>query len=222
MRINVLQHTPNEGPGFIKDWAIEKGHDLYIYHPYYFDGILPCASETDMLIILGGPMSPNDDYDWIKQERHLIIDLMKKNIPIFGACFGAQQLAKALGSDVHKSPNKEVGWAPVYLKSDLIKNLPSQLMALHWHEDMFELPENSSLLFSSDLLQNQGFILDNIIGLQFHFEPSKTNVNEIVTNDIAYPNKGNKLNQSSSDILNHPFPEINKSIMFKMLDHISK
>ena len=175
-----------------------------------------------MLIILGGPMSPNDDYDWIKQERHLIIDLMKKNIPIFGACFGAQQLAKALGSDVHKSPNKEVGWAPVYLKSDLIKNLPSQLMALHWHEDMFELPENSSLLFSSDLLQNQGFILDNIIGLQFHFEPSKTNVNEIVTNDIAYPNNGNKLNQSSSDILNHPFPEINKSIMFKMLDHISK
>ncbi|MDU0401737.1 hypothetical protein KF7HA_00037 [Lactococcus lactis] len=41
MRINILQHSPNEGPGFIKDWALERGHDIYVYHPYYFDGILP-------------------------------------------------------------------------------------------------------------------------------------------------------------------------------------
>ena len=35
MRINVLQHTPNEGVGAIGDWAKENGHDLYIYHPYF-------------------------------------------------------------------------------------------------------------------------------------------------------------------------------------------
>lgn len=30
MRINVLQHTPNEGVGTIGGWAKENGHDLYI------------------------------------------------------------------------------------------------------------------------------------------------------------------------------------------------
>lgn len=60
MRINILQHTPNEGPGSIRNWAEKYGHKIYVYHPYQFNGILPTADQTDMLIILGGPMSPND------------------------------------------------------------------------------------------------------------------------------------------------------------------
>ncbi|GEP25304.1 hypothetical protein LDI01_28970 [Lentilactobacillus diolivorans] len=36
MRINVLQHTPNEGPGAIALWAQQHQHQLYIYHPYQF------------------------------------------------------------------------------------------------------------------------------------------------------------------------------------------
>lgn len=33
MRINVLQHTPNEGPGSILDWAQARGHQTFVYHP---------------------------------------------------------------------------------------------------------------------------------------------------------------------------------------------
>lgn len=222
MRINVLQHTPNEGPGFIKDWAIERGHDLYIYHPYYFDGILPTAQETDMLVILGGPMSPNDNLPWIKAERQLIQELLDKNTPMFGACYGAQQISKTLGYRVSKAPYKEVGWAPVYLKSDSIPNLPNTLSALHWHEEMFEVPDDAELLFSSDLLENQGFLLRNIIGLQFHFEPSKTDVSETVINDASYALDNNALKQHPKDIILRHFPEENKGIMFKLLDHITQ
>ena len=75
MRINVLQHTPNEGPGSIQDWAHANNHELYIYHPYQF-GNLPTADQTDLLVILGGPLSPNDDLAWIKQERQLIQQLL--------------------------------------------------------------------------------------------------------------------------------------------------
>ena len=126
MRINVLQHTPNEGPGTIQEWSQDRGHEMYVYHPYQF-GNLPTADETDMLIILGGPMSPNDDLTWIKQERVLIQRLLDAHKPIFGACYGAQQIAKTLGYAVKKAPHKEVGWAPVYLKSDLISDIPQKL-----------------------------------------------------------------------------------------------
>ena len=82
MRINVLQHTPNEGPGSIASWAFSRGHEFFVYHPYFFDGVLPKASETDLLIILGGPMSPNDELPWISKERELIKKLSKEGVTI--------------------------------------------------------------------------------------------------------------------------------------------
>ncbi|MGX7024219.1 type 1 glutamine amidotransferase [Vagococcus hydrophili] len=221
MRINILQHTPNEGPGTIKEWAKCHNHDVFIYHPYQF-GTLPSASETDMLVILGGPMSPNDNIDWIIEERKLISKLIEKNIPIFGACYGAQQIAKTLGCNISKASYKEVGWAPVYLKSDLIPDIPAKLTALHWHEETFELPKEAELLFSSDLLINQGFIISNkIIGLQFHFEPEQDDVREIAINDTDYAEQHNALKQSTSDILKAVVPKENKDVMFKLLDFIT-
>ena len=222
MRINVLQHTPNEGPGAIQQWSQDHGHEMFIYHPVTF-GNLPTADQTDMLVILGGPMSPNDDFDWIKQERALIQQMMNDHKPIFGACFGGQQIAKTLGYSIKKAPHKEVGWAPVYLKSNIIPGIPEQLTALHWHEEMFEIPKEADLLFSSDLVENQGFILnDNVIGLQFHFEPAADNVREIAINDNQYPMEHNDLHQTAEEIINHGVPEENKKVIYQLLDFIAK
>lgn len=221
MRINVLQHTPNEGPGAIADWAHDRGHELFIYHPYQF-GVLPTASQTGMLVILGGPMSPNDNDDWIVQERRLIQQLLAAHKPLFGACFGAQQIAKTVGAVIKAAPHKEVGWAPVYRQSTAISSLPAQLTALHWHQEMFDLPKGATLLFSSDLVRNQGFLLgDNAIGLQFHLEPESDNVREIAINDCQYPLAGNDLHQTSAEIIAHEVPAENKQALYEMLDFIS-
>lgn len=220
MRINILQHTPNEGPGSILDWSQTHGHQAYIYHPYQF-GFLPKAADTDLLIVLGGPISPNDDLDWIRQERNLINELLVKNVPIFGACFGAQQIAKALGYPVTNAPVKEVGWAPVYLQSHVITGIPDKLLALHWHQEMFEIPSEATLLFSSDRVRNQGFVMNHrVVGLQFHFEPQPDNVREMVVNDFPYI-KGSVFNQTKADILKTPVPAENKAVMFHILDYIT-
>ena len=222
MRVNILQHTPNEGPGSIKTWADEQNAEVYTYHPETFN-ILPTVEETDLLIILGGPMSPNDDISWVKKERQLILDLLKQNKPIFGACFGAQQIAKTLGYKVLDAPYKEVGWAPVYLQSSRIKNIPQKLTALHWHQQMFEVPRDAELLFSSDLVKNQGFLYkDNVVGLQFHFEPEEDNLHEIAVNDATYPLENNSLHQTAQEIIAHGVPKENKEVMFKLLDFITK
>ena len=222
MRVNVLQHTPNEGPGSIKTWADQHHHEFYVYHPETF-GKLPTVKETDLLIILGGPMSPNDDLAWIKQERQLIKAMLDAHKPMLGACFGGQQIAKTIGAKILDAPHKEVGWAPVYLKDSTIPDLPEKLTALHWHEKMFEIPEGAKLLFSSDLVENQGFLLgDNVIGLQFHFEPEEDNVREIAINDVDYPLKNNDLHQTGEEIIAHRVPEENQEVMFKLLNFITK
>lgn len=221
MRINVLQHTPNEGPGMIEDWANAHGHELYVYHPYQF-GHLPTAAETDLLIILGGPMSPNDDLPWIKQERVLIRELLDQDVPMLGACYGAQQISKTLGYPVTKAPAKEVGWAPVYRQSTVIPGIPAQLNVLHWHEEMFAVPDAAQLLFSSDRVTNQGFVLGHrVVGLQFHFEPRANNVREMVVNDYPYI-AGSVLNQTAAQIMATPVPDENRTVLFKILDFITK
>ncbi|BDR58806.1 type 1 glutamine amidotransferase [Xylocopilactobacillus apicola] len=221
MIINVLQHAPNEGPGSIQKWAQMHHYDFYVYHPAQF-GILPEAKETDFLVILGSPMSPNDREPWIEKERTLIKELIAANKPIFGVCFGAQQIVKTLGYRVLKAPVKEVGWAPVNLMSNLIPGLPEQLNVLHWHEEMFEIPRAAKLLYSSEHVTNQGFILpSNIVGLQFHLEPLKENVNEIVVNDAAYLT-GSVLNQNPKEVLENAIPAANQEAMFKILDFICK
>lgn len=220
MTVNVLQHTPNEGPGSIQKWAHLHHHEFYVYHPYQF-GILPTAEETDFLVILGGPMSPNDDLPWIKQERQLIKKLFARNVPILGICYGAQQIVKTLGYQVKKAPVKEVGWGPVTVQTDMIKGLPHELTVLHWHEEMFEIPQEAKILFSNDNLQNQGFVLGKqAVGLQFHLEPEEDNLKEIVVNDAQYIS-GSVFQQTAEQIISAPIPPANEAAMFSILDYLA-
>ncbi|MCO6532081.1 type 1 glutamine amidotransferase [Lactobacillus sp.] len=220
MIVNVLQHTPNEGPGSIQKWAHLHHHEFYVYHPYQF-GILPTAEETDFLVILGGPMSPNDDLPWIKQERQLIKKLLARNVPILGICYGAQQIVKTLGYQVKKAPVKEVGWGPVMVQTNMIKGLPHELTVLHWHEEMFEIPQEAKILFSNDNLQNQGFVLGKqAVGLQFHLEPEEDNLKEIVVNDAQYIS-GSVFQQTAEQIISAPIPPANEAAMFSILDYLA-
>ncbi|MCX8737621.1 type 1 glutamine amidotransferase [Lactobacillus sp. B4026] len=220
MIVNVLQHTPNEGPGSIQKWAHLHHHEFYVYHPYQF-GILPTAEETDFLVILGGPMSPNDDLPWIKQERQLIKKLLARNVSILGICYGAQQIVKTLGYQVKKAPVKEVGWGPVTVQTNMIKGLPHELTVLHWHEEMFEIPQEAKILFSNDNLQNQGFVLGKqAVGLQFHLEPEEDNLKEIVVNDAQYISDS-VFQQTAEQIISAPIPPANEAAMFSILDYLA-
>lgn len=204
----------------IADWAHAHGHTMYVYHPYQF-GVLPTADETEMLVILGGPMSPNDTLPWIKQERDLIQQLLDRDIPMFGACYGAQQIAKTLGYPVTKAPAKEVGWAPIYRQSPVIPGIPAKLSVLHWHEEMFTVPAEATLLFSSDRVTNQGFVWKHrVVGLQFHFEPAVDNVREMVVNDYRYI-AGSVLNQTAAEILQTPVPRENQQVLNAILNYIT-
>lgn len=86
---------------------------------------------------------------------------------------------------------------------------------------MFEVPKEATLLFSSDAVKNQGFVMNHrVVGLQFHFEPQDDNIREMVINDFPYI-EGSILDQTATDILNMPVPTINKEVMFKILDYIT-
>ena len=73
------------------------------------------------------------------------------------------------------------GWAPVYHQTDAIPGIPDQLTALHWHEEMFQVPTRPSCCSSVTWSRTRAFARDTI-GLQFHFEPLIDNVREMAVN----------------------------------------
>ncbi len=77
----------------------------------------------DGLVIGGSPASVNDPAAWIARLMRLIVEAHDTGIPMVGACFGHQAIAKALGGEVRPNPS---GW--VFGAVDTPISLPAPWM----------------------------------------------------------------------------------------------
>lgn len=135
--------------------------------------------KTDLLIVLGGPISVYDDdaYPFLKEEIGILEQRLLAGRPTMGVCLGAQLIARATGARVFPSGGKEIGFAPITLteagRASCLAPFADDPMTLHWHGDTFDLPRGADRLASTDLCENQAFSLGpNVIGFQFHPEAS--------------------------------------------------
>ena len=128
------------------------------------------------MIVLGGPMSANDDTPFLRQQLSSIELALTNNIPILGICLGAQLLAKAAGTSVYKNKSKEIGFFDIDLTKKgqldpVLGKLNRRETVFQWHSDTFDLPQGAVALATSLLTENQAFHLgQSAYGLQFHPE----------------------------------------------------
>jgi GMP synthase-like glutamine amidotransferase len=184
MRVHILQHVPFEGPGSIGRWLDAHGVSVTTDLP---DGPRPYppVGEIDGLVILGGPMSVNDESSlpWLAREKAYIREATTRNLRVLGVCLGAQLIAAALGARVHRNPVKEIGWYPVrgLRPSPPAFQFPGEFTAFHWHGETFDLPAGAVRLASSAGCENQAFQIGRrIIGLQFHLETTPDGISALV------------------------------------------
>jgi GMP synthase-like glutamine amidotransferase len=73
------------------------------------------GSFNNHLIIMGGPMSVNDEwqYPWIGREKEFVGKVIQRGLPVIGVCLGARMIASALGARVFALKQKEIGWFPI-------------------------------------------------------------------------------------------------------------
>jgi len=189
MRIHVIQHVPFEGPGAIREWAQERGH-LMTLTEQSRGGRLPALDAFDFLVVMGGPMSANDEgrFAWLGEEKQYIGEALRGQKAILGVCLGAQLVAQALGARVYRNREKEIGWFPVRLTpeaagSRLFTGLPAMMTVLHWHGETFDLPQGAVRLAESDFCRNQAFELgEKVLGLQFHLEVQSEGLEDLIQN----------------------------------------
>ncbi len=229
IRIHYFQHVPFEGLAGIGEWAVRKGH-LVAGTMFFEDHVLPNQDSYDWLIIMGGPMSVNDEaeHPWLVAEKAFIREAIVRNKTIVGVCLGSQLIASALGRRVYPNTVKEIGWWPIENAGKLgdapsVFRLTAPEMVFHWHVDTFDMPEGAVHLYRSDICINQGFLLkNNVIGLQFHFEVTRDSIMEMVSGDIAEIEMGGIRVQSRQQIIEMiDHCHDSNQIIFRILDYLA-
>ncbi len=180
-KILVLQHHPAENLGAIAD-ALEEAALAWQY-VRVFDGA-PIPKDlrgAGGLIVMGGPESVYqlDRFPYLRDEIALIENALAAAKPILGVCLGSQLLAAALGAEVRRGDQREIGWFPVRLGDEaaddrLFRGMPREFVAAHWHSDVFDLPRGATALASSERTPVQAYRFgDKAYGLLFHAEMTR-------------------------------------------------
>ena len=172
--INVLYvlHQKTSVAGDNGNKFKERGYLEEIIRPPLGDKLPEDLSKYSAIVIFGGPMSVNDEDQFIKDEIEWMAKVIKSKIPFLGICLGAQILAKYLGCDVVKNEKDlaEIGFyeiKPVGEGDNIFKN---QNVFYQFHTEGFELPEGCQLLARGEIFKNQAFRYENCYALQFHPE----------------------------------------------------
>ena len=207
MFVQVFQHVPFEGLGALEPALRRVGCD--IGHTRFFaDARLPDPARIDALIVMGGPMSANDEttLPWLAAEKDFIRRFHASGKPLLGICLGAQLLASALGARVFPNQEKEIGWHP-------ISGLPhsdrsafcffNSAEVFHWHGETFDLPSGAIHLARSRACANQAYQIGASIGLQFHLETTPATAHALVQHSRSELVPGPFV-QTEADILSAP------------------
>lgn len=216
LRVHYFQHIQDEGLGSPAAWLAR--HDAVITTSQFFRLqrgedvcavasqqrgpeaiVLPRHDEVDLLIIMGGEMSVNDEdkYPWLISEKRWIRRYIELGKPAVGLCLGAQLIASSLGAKVQKNTLKEVGWWPIQARrmehrvgQDELFEFPQTLTALCWHEDTYALPEGAIGLAENDACPQQAFQYGaRVLGFQFHPESTPQSL-QLFLADSGYQDLG--------------------------------
>lgn len=138
------------------------------------------VARHDVVFVGGsGHYSATTTEPWIEPVLDLFRRLRDNRRPTFGSCWGFQAMARACGGQVVNDLERaELGTNKLRLteagqRDPIFGELPETFFAQMGHEDrVVELPENATLLASSDMVENQAYKLNDapIYCTQFHPE----------------------------------------------------
>lgn len=172
-KVLIIVHQQQSTPGRVGQWLRANGFDLDICRPSLGDKLPETLEDYYGAVIFGGPMSANDNEEYILREIDWINVPLKEDKPFLGICLGAQMMAKTLGGTVwlHPEGNVEIGYYPIRptQAGQAIVEWPE--IVYQWHRDGFDLPSDATLLATNDIFENQAFVIgDKQFGVQFHAE----------------------------------------------------
>ena len=170
----VFKNITHEGPGYLGDFLTLQGIPWQIINTHEIKFLPKSILGYSGVVLMGGPMSVNDDLPWIMPLLELIRQANAADIPLLGHCLGGQLVSKALGGVVTKNAVKEIGWGEVIVSQNEAAKYwfgdIESFNSFHWHGETFSLPQGAIHLLASPHCYYQGYSLGKHLALQTHVE----------------------------------------------------
>lgn len=170
----IFRHALTEGAGYLGTFLTAKNIPWQMVRIDQGDCLPDSMDSYSGMVLMGGPMSVNDDLPWIAPLLALIVDAIDRDIPVLGHCLGGQLISKALGATVGKNPVKEIGWGSVTVSKNAATEKwfagLDRFDAFHWHGETFNLPKGAAHLLASAYCQNQAYAIGKHLAFQCHIE----------------------------------------------------
>lgn len=177
-KLLVCQHVAYEPLGTLDPMLRRAGFRIRFVNFGREPQARPSLAGYNGLVVLGGPMSADDDehHPHLATEVDLVREAADRDLPVLGVCLGAQLVARALGGQLKRAPEKEIGWYDVetteHARQDpLFGHMEARERIFQWHGDTFDLPGEAVHLVRGQTTVNQAFRVGRrVYGLQFHME----------------------------------------------------
>lgn len=170
----IFRHAAAEGPGYLATFLEAQGIPWQLAKIDQGEPSPLSMADFSGMVLMGGPMSVNDDLPWIPPLLKLIQEAVALDVPVLGHCLGGQLISKALGGMVTRNPVKEIGWGEVTVSDNEIARYwfgdMESFNGFHWHGETFTLPANAVHLLKSAYCQNQAYAIGKHLAFQCHIE----------------------------------------------------
>ncbi|WP_212005133.1 type 1 glutamine amidotransferase [Chitinophaga sp. HK235] len=233
MHIHFVIHEVFEAPGAYLEWAQKRKHTAGFSRVYENQPLPEAINPIDMLIVMGGPQSPDTTLSQCPHfDASAEINLIKKCIAagkaVIGICLGAQLTGEALGARYEHSPEKEIGVYPIQLtekglQHPSFKHFGSPLPVGHWHNDMPGLTPASKIIATSHGCPRQIVeYTDLVYGFQCHMEFNAAVIEPLIASEeeLLVHNTTHRFVQQPDEIRSYDFSEMNEKL-FQFLDMLS-
>ena len=211
--VRIYRHDEPVGAGYLLEFLKNQAIEYELIAIDQGDVVTFDFDQASGLVFLGGDSSVNDSFSWIDDEVNLIQLAAAENFPIFGHCFGAQLISKALGGIVSCMSHKEIGWFTLdWAENPVAENWFSQLsnstQAIHWHQYSLTVPNGATSLFGTSYCPNQAFVINNMVATTAHVEATPELLYQWVDEYADDLNPISETLQSESEIVK----DINKRV----------
>lgn len=175
MTVLVVVNQEDTGPGVFGDVLAERGAEVVEWRSDH-GGAAPSLRGVDSVVVLGGAAHPHqvDEFPWLKRVKRLVREVLDFDVPTLGVCLGAELVAEALGAEMVRLPEPEIGWfeiaaSPGADSDPVFGALPASFTAFQWHSYGVTCP-----LRAFELAPGHGgpnaFRAREAWGIQFHPE----------------------------------------------------
>ena len=128
--------------------------------PTYGQFSPPELEGNSFILVLGGPLSANDDLPALHEKRAYLKEAMAQGTPVFGICLGAQLMATALGGCVEPTGGYQFGLRNISVTAsgdaDPVFSKIVVPLVPTLHGDCFSIPPGAAKLAEAFMLCRDG------------------------------------------------------------------